>query len=47
MGRADGRVADAETALKAAPRGSTARAEYSYQMGCILADQCNTAAAVE
>jgi len=45
--RADGRLADAESEMKAAPKGSTARAEYSYQMGCILADQCNTAAAVE
>ena len=45
--RSDGRLAEAEAAMKAAPRGATARAEYSYQMGCILADQCNTAAAVE
>jgi len=45
--RSDGRLADAEAEMKAAPKGSTARAEYSYQMGCILADQCNTAAAVE
>ena len=45
--RADGHLDEAEAALKAAPSGSTARAEYSYQMGCILADQCNTPAAVE
>ena len=45
--RSDGRLAEAEAAMKAAPRGATARAEYSYQMGCILAAQCNTAAAVE
>ena len=45
--RRDGRLADAEEALKNAPSGSTSRAEYSYQMGCILTEQCNTAAAVE
>ena len=33
--------------MKNAPSGSTSRAEYSYQMGCILTEQCNTAAAVE
>ncbi|GIS63197.1 MAG: hypothetical protein CM1200mP2_54220 [Planctomycetaceae bacterium] len=40
-------VCRAEEALKNAPSGSTSRAEYSYQMGCILTEQCNTAAAVE
>ena len=45
--RASGRLDEAEAALKSAPEGAPARAEYSYQMGCILADQCNTAAAVE
>ena len=45
--RAQGKLDDAETALRNLPADSTTRAEYSYQMGCILADQCNTDAAVE
>ncbi len=45
--RAGGRLEDAEKAMKELPSGATARAEYSYQMGCILADQCNTVAAIE
>jgi len=45
--RALGKLDEAEAALRNLPADSTTRAEYSYQMGCILADQCNTDAAVE
>src|SRR5205814_7468907 len=46
--RAQGNVDQAETLLKsAASAGGGTRAEYCYQMGCILADQGDTYGAVE
>jgi DNA-directed RNA polymerase subunit alpha len=46
--RAVGQVAQAEELLKtAASSGGGTRAEYCYQMGCILADQGDTYGAVE
>ncbi len=45
--RLDGRVDEAETLLRSAASEGATRAEYSYQMGCILADQGDTFGAVE
>ena len=46
--RALGHVSEAEEFLKtAAASGGGTRAEYSYQMGCVLADQGDTYGAVE
>ena len=45
--RMQGRLEDAETALKQAGTEGARRADYSYQMGCILADRGDTYGAIE
>jgi len=45
--RASGNLDKAEELLRNVPADSTTTSEYSFQMGCVLADQCNTDAAVE
>lgn len=45
--RVQGRVEDAEKALRAIAGKAVSRAEYSFQMGCILADRGDTMGAVE
>lgn len=45
--RLQGRLEEAETALKQAGMEGARRAEYSYQMGCILADRGDTYGAIE
>lgn len=45
--RLDGQVDDAESALKAIAAKAVSRADYSFQMGCILADQGDTLGAIE
>ena len=45
--RLQGRLEDAEAALKQAGMEGARRADYSYQMGCILADRGDTYGAIE
>ncbi len=45
--RLQGRLEDAETSLKQAGMEGARRADYSYQMGCILADRGDTYGAIE
>ena len=45
--RLQGRLEDAETTLKQAGMEGARRADYSYQMGCILADRGDTYGAIE
>jgi DNA-directed RNA polymerase subunit alpha len=45
--RALGRLADAEALLRSVVTEAARRAEYSYQMGCILADRGDTYGAIE
>ena len=45
--RLQGRLDDAEAALKQAGMEGARRADYSYQMGCILADRGDTYGAIE
>ena len=45
--RMQGRLEEAETTLKQAGMEGARRAEYSYQMGCILADRGDTYGAIE
>ena len=45
--RLAGRIDEAEQILEKAPQEKARRAEYSYQMGCILADRGETYGAVE
>lgn len=45
--RMQGRLEEAESALKQTGMEGTRRAEYSYQMGCILADRGDTYGAIE
>lgn len=42
-----GRVEEAEKLLRVHSRNAVSRAEYSYQMGCILADRGDTFGAIE
>lgn len=45
--RAQGRLEDAEATLRSVVSEGAGRAEYSYQMGCILSDRGDTYGAVE
>jgi DNA-directed RNA polymerase subunit alpha len=45
--RAQGRLEEAEQVLRSVSRQAASRAEYSYQMGCILADRGDTFGAIE
>jgi DNA-directed RNA polymerase subunit alpha len=45
--RAAGRIADAEALLRSVVKEGAGRAEYSYQMGCILSDRGDTYGAIE
>lgn len=45
--RRAGRIDDAEQLLRATAAEGATRAEYSYQMGCILSDQGDTYGAIE
>ena len=45
--RIQGRVSDAEELLRATASEGATRAEYSYQMGCILSDQGDRFGAIE
>ena len=45
--RLQGRLEDAESTLKQAGMEGARRADYSYQMGCILADRGDTYGAIE
>jgi len=45
--RQQGRLEEAETTLKQAGMEGARRADYSYQMGCILADRGDTYGAIE
>lgn len=42
-----GKVEDAEKLLKTHSRNAVSRAEYSYQMGCVLSDKGDTIGAIE
>lgn len=42
-----GRVEEAEKLLKSHSRNAVSRAEYSYQMGCVLADRGDSIGAIE
>lgn len=45
--RLAGRVDEAEKLMRAHSRNAVSRAEYSYQMGCIMADRGDTFGAIE
>ncbi len=45
--RASGQVEEAQAALKAIAAKAVSRADYSFQFGCILADQGDTLGAIE
>jgi DNA-directed RNA polymerase subunit alpha len=45
--RAQGRLEEADKTIKSVSREGAARAEYSYQVGCLLADRGDTWGAVE
>ncbi len=45
--RAQGRLEEAEKTIKSVAREAAPRAEYSYQLGCILADRGDTLGALE
>ncbi|HUG89709.1 MAG TPA: DNA-directed RNA polymerase subunit alpha C-terminal domain-containing protein [Planctomycetaceae bacterium] len=45
--RAQGRIDEAEQVLRSVSRQAASRAEYSYQMGCILADRGDAFGAIE
>lgn len=45
--RQAGRLEEAETIVRSTARAGATRAEYSYQMGCILAERSDTFGAIE
>jgi DNA-directed RNA polymerase subunit alpha len=45
--RQAGRMEEAETLIRSTARAGATRAEYSFQMGCILADRSDTFGAIE
>lgn len=45
--RQSGKLEEAETIIRSTARAGATRAEYSYQMGCILAERSDTFGAIE